>query len=452
MSVPIQKSLLSRDLQIKISKDLHIKEKSLYSYGGGAKKEIKMFVTDKGTVYLPYRYASDLFDLSHPNIKRPFNEVGSYIVKYPLRDYQEEIVEMSMKGFASGGTTVLNLFCSFGKTRMGVYFSALFSQESGFSTLVVVPPNEKVCEGWENTFRRHTTVSSIFVVGRSDGEILPTTQVIISMKNNLHRIPDEIMGGVGHLILDEADRLVSQKSFDQLLRTHPMYITCCTATYERSDGLHRAMDLIVGNDKIKKISSKPFYVVKISTPFVPENYKTTSRGIQWDSVQEEYDNMDERNLLILSLIMNNPKEKILVLTLHTKHARNLHSWLHEYGEKAALMCDSIKGYKDSRVLIGTFAKMGRGFDEETACQDWNGIRLRLLILAASTKQIEQFAGRVFRAESPVVFHLVDNFKNNKNHYSECARWYRERGGIIIERPYNELIVWENIEKEISEDP
>lgn len=450
MSVEVSIDHLPKEIQAQISKDLKIKPKKERKSFGDDHKEIFMFLKKGNKLYLPYRYYRDLTEDLTPNEFKG-KAIVPFKVKYTLLPHQVEIEEICLESYQKRGTVNLNLFCSFGKTRMGVYFASIFSQ-MGLPTLVVIPPRDKLQIGWETTFQQHTDIKHIHVVGKSSGEMTPETQVIICMKNNLDRIPDEIMSRIGHLLLDEAHMLVSQKSFDELFRVRPTFITCCTATYERQDGMHIALDLIVGPEKITKISKMPFYVVRIDTGCVPEGYTTGSRGIQWGSVQKCYDKMDNRNAAIISICLSNPKEKILILTLHKDHAANVHKWLTEIGENTALLCGTKKFYNDSRILVGTFSKIGVGFDEESACGDWDGIRLNMLVLAASTKQIEQFAGRVFRAKEPVIYHLVDNFRNNKDHYRECRKWYESRGGHIVKRPITSDLVWQNIKSSLTSIP
>jgi hypothetical protein len=469
MAVEVKKSKITHLLQQKMKKDLTITGESKIRY---VRKEIRVYRSTPEYVYLPYRYLAEVCDIPFPNRKRELPLIDPYCINFDLRPYQDEVKDYSLKAYRERGTVVWNVFCSFGKTRLGIYFASIFSQAkipllegkisfpggepgphplskvSRLLTMVVVPPNRKILEGWQRTFLTCTNIRKLAILGESP--ITPETQAIIAMKGRLPQLTNAEADRIGHLLLDEADCLATQITIDDLLRIRPHFITCCTATYERADGLHLAMNRIVGEEKIRKISTKPFFVIKIPTPFTPKDYKTTANGIQWDSVQKCYDDMVERNGLILKLVIDNPLEKILILTLHQEHAENIHAWLLEYKQQASIMCGNRKSYHDARVLVGTFSKLGRGFDEEAACQDWNKIRLSLLIFAASTKQVEQYAGRVFRSKQPKILDLVDKFRNNKDHYRVRETWYKERGGIIIERKPEKPIIWQEILAELIE--
>jgi hypothetical protein len=56
-----------------------------------------------------------------------------------------------------------------------------------------------------------------------------------------------------------------------------------------------------------------------------------------------------------------------------------------------------------------------------------------MILCGSTKDeggLEQFTGRVFRADFPTIIDLVDDNHICKNHWRVRKNWYYERGGKI----------------------
>jgi len=79
------------------------------------------------------------------------------------------------------------------------------------------------------------------------------------------------------------------------------------------------------------------------------------------------------------------------------------------------------------------SKIGTGFDEATFCSDFKGRKSDMMILCGSTKDeggLEQFTGRVFRAEFPTIIDLVDDNHICKNHWRVRKNWYYERGGKI----------------------
>ena len=70
-----------------------------------------------------------------------------------------------------------------------------------------------------------------------------------------------------------------------------------------------------------------------------------------------------------------------------------------------------------------------------ACPDWGGQRSNMLILTGSTKSLsglEQFTGRVFRADFPTIIDLVDDNRICKGHWTKRRKWYEDedRNGEI----------------------
>ena len=98
-----------------------------------------------------------------------------------------------------------------------------------------------------------------------------------------------------------------------------------------------------------------------------------------------------------------------------------------------VLCGKKKSYIESKVLIGTMSKIGTGFDQSSACENYSGKRFNLLILTSSIKKesmLEQNVGRVFRDSNPIVYHLVDNDPIIISHWYIARKWYIKNGGII----------------------
>ena len=452
MAFRIPYALLTDQHKTQIKTDLTLKEKTNdYARGRFAPKgkEISFYGIDQETptypgsgpdFLLPMYYASTLFKTPIINSRRTYYRVPPFYLKVPLRDYQQEVVNTSIHSFMRTGTAFANVFCSYGKTVVAAFFSAMFSQQYGLCTLVTYP-RRIIGNSWIGTFQEKTT-AKIYIVGETPGEPDPDVQVILCMDTRLKMLSPVVRQRVGHFVLDEADCFCTAGHVDGLLSTEPMFITALTATYERDDGLEVMLNLLLGPERITRISKKPFFVFQISTDFTVEP-KVGPRGIIFDSVIEQLDANQERNWLIIQLVLDNLDQKILILTKHVDHARNLHQWLSYYlsfyGKTVSLLAGNIKWYDDADVIVATFSKAGRGFDEESGCRNWGGRRIGMGILAASTKKIEQPAGRFLRAEIPVIFDIVDNQKNVKDHWRLRKKWYESRNGQIYS--INGRFIW-----------
>lgn len=449
MAFRIPYALLSDEHKVLIKKDLSLKEKSAgYSpWKGNQKwssqsvKSIDFYLIDQEhptypelgpDLLIPLYYASTLFKTPIPNRRRTYPRVPPFQVKVQPRDYQVEVINISIRNFMERGTTFPNVFCSYGKTYVAAFFAAMFSQQYGLATLVTYP-RRIIGNSWLGTFQEKTT-AKIYVVGETQGPPDPDVQVFLCMDTRLKQLDREIRQKIGHFVLDEADCFCTVGHVEGLLSVEPMFMTALTATYERDDGFEKMLDLLVGPERIIRISKKPFFVFQIPTKFEVEP-RVGPRGVIFGSIVEQLDANQERNAMIIQLVLDNLDQKILIVTKHVEHAKNLHQWLLYYlqgtGKTVSILVGNTKSYNDADVLITTFSKAGRGFDEESGCLNWGGRRIGMGILAASTKKIEQPAGRFLRAEIPVIFDIVDNQKNLKDHWRIRKNWYESRNGQIF---------------------
>ncbi|CAN5595466.1 hypothetical protein BH23THE1_BH23THE1_29210 [soil metagenome] len=440
MAFRIPHRLLSQEHKTRIAKDLCIKEKTEKQYwrkdnhfSNTKGKEIIFYTVDQSTndILLPMYYASLLFGKALINQRRNFHKIKPFQLNSKLYDFQTEVVNISIRNFMQRGATFLNVFCSFGKTVVAAYFSAIFSQQQGLVTLVVYP-RSMIGSSWVGTYR-DLTDAKIYIVGETPGPPDHDVQVFLCMDTRLPELDPAIRSKIGHFVIDEAHMFCTAGRVDCLLCLEPLYITILTATYERDDGFHVMLDNLAGPERITRISKKPFFVFQRTTDF-EVNPKVGPRGIVFDDLVKQLDEITERNSLIIESVIDNIGEKILILTKHVAHAENLHKWishyLQPYGKTVALLAGNVSNYSDASVIVGTISKVGVGFDEKKACHDWKGDRINMLILASSTKKIEQIAGRVFRADIPVIIDIVDNNKNTKAHWRERKNWYESRNGVI----------------------
>jgi superfamily II DNA or RNA helicase len=182
-------------------------------------------------------------------------------------------------------------------------------------------------------------------------------------------------------------------------------------------------------------------VYAVETGVIPTVILDRSGKMIWSKyvsslVQDEY-----RNDLIVSWIEKNQHRKILVLTDRKEMIENISKRLENKGMEHDFLFGSKKKYKDTKILLGTWAKIGVGFDEKNACENFSGMRIDLVFLLFSTKQawlVEQSVGRGFRSNMPAVVDFIDNHPTSKNHFANRQRWYRSRGGTVLKTNFQPL--------------
>src|SRR5439155_2155436 len=134
-------------------------------------------------------------------------------------------------------------------------------------------------------------------------------------------------------------------------------------------------------------------------------------GLDWNEVIKSVATQKKRNLQILKWVKMNPHRKILIFCIRKEmQAIPLMELLKQNGEDCSLMIGSTRHYSQTRVVIATIKKLGKGFDGKMSCVEiFDGHHYDMLILAWTVKDAEQLFGRAERADFPVVVDMVDEF-------------------------------------------
>lgn len=381
---------------------------------------------ESNVISLPYAFARTIFKLPIPN----YHPSVSFQFTKNLFEQQIQIVEDAINHLTTLGSTTLNLATASGKTVISVYLASQLKK----LTLVFIT-NVGLGKQWYTSFKEFSN-AKVWHVGGDEPIPKDGLDVIICMNTRFKILPKDLINQVGLVIYDEAHTFCTPGRTDCILGIHPQYVIAATATLNRPDGLHVMIELTCGLHKIIKISRKPFVVYKYNTGIEFEIKLNRQQQPDWSKLTLDQAQSEKRNLLIEQLIQCNMDSKILILTWRSKtHALPLAQSLKSKGYNVDYMAGTKKTYQDSHILIGTIKKIGTGFDEKSACADFNGTRINLLILVGSTKSIElleQIAGRVFRSDFPQIIHFVDDCPISINHWKKSVPWYRSRNGEIYE--------------------
>lgn len=431
MSVKLKWSSLGQQWQDYIKLNLKFVSKNSFKFSKNQEPAIVYAYNlneANDTVHVPYFFANQMF-------KRNINSALSYpkcnftstIQLYPD---QEVIYQEALANLNEYGTTTLFVFTGMGKTRTAIEISVKLNH-----LILVMLTSVGIAKQWKESYEKLTNIKAWLV----EQNKYPKTEIgaIICMEGRIDHIPPELLKQVGTLIIDEAHTFCTDNRIKKILKVQPRYIILATATLKRSDGLHKSLEAIAGEHHIYRKSIKPFEVYKYMTGISVPVKMTYFKKIDFNALLNDLCNHTERNRLILELILQNPDYKILVMTRRVEHVNFLYKILYENGQSVDYMCGTKKSYHDSRILIGTTQKIGTGFDEETACDDFQGFRINMLILVSTIKDeslLEQVAGRAFRSNFPCIIHLVDEPEILKgSHWNVADKWYRSRNGRIVER-------------------
>lgn len=387
------------------------------------------FDRSKNVVYLPFTLGTTLFPEFRPplpmNGKSPFNFVGN------LLEHQVSIVDEAITLLRQNHTTLLEVFPGCGKTVMAAKLASLVKLDKPL--ILVLIHLATLQPQWLNTFAEFTD-AKVWVVG-SKTTLTPDTNVIICMERQFDKISTDVRERVGFLIVDEAHAFCTKGRAHTWIGTQPHYTLALSATPERADGMHSMIHAVVGLDKVFRPFEKKHLVYRFGTRIQPPLVKRRDGRIDWQKLVRYLCENELRNEYLFGFIDANPEFKIGVVTWSYDHAVFLHDELKRRQYSVAILAGNKKTYSDSSILIGTIAKIGTGFDEKTACPDFGGQRINMLIMMGTTRSeplIQQILGRAFRAQVPHIVVFVDEASVTKNHWYVIRKWCMTHGGEIHE--------------------
>jgi len=298
---------------------------------------------------------------------------------------------------------------------------------------VVLIQNKTLSGQWKKEFEKFTT-AKVHIVDKKT-RIPSNAQVLICHVRRFRLIEREIRDRVGLLVIDEAHLHCNQMCVDAMLAFTPKYIISLTATPSRSrNGMFTVMEAFVGKNEVVDKRKKDISVTMIKTGYKATIVKDTRGIVIWSTyIQSLIYNM-ERNLLIVSSIMNDATtgRKIMVLTTEKKHVEILHELIQEAGGDSDTLSGKKQSYNNCQILVGNIQKCGVGFDDANFCSDFDGEKISIIWIVSqigNKEMAEQVIGRA-RDDYPHIRHVVDDERLSTKHWQICRKVYIERGGKV----------------------
>lgn len=437
--IPMDKLQIIRDLLTIEKKQHFVPSKNPY-FKQSDKEYAKMFLlNEEGTeISLPYAFHTKLFG-SRGNMEEGRFRPSSFIWKGTLRPAQEAPLEEAKKQLMKDGTVVFAADTGTGKTVMTICLTSFTKVP-----ILVMFKLEILTKQWATTFMEMTTAKvCVFQNGKYlcnfstvDGTM---PDVYIMLYTQIDKFPDKLINEIGCLVLDEMHLICTIAKSEILLKCHPKYIIACSATPERSDGLHQMVYSMCGFDHIVLKNMVIPTIVKIETGCEPR-FETNKLGNpKWDIILKSLYENEDRHQIVMELIRKSYKDyKILVAIAYKTYVGKVLDSCTQEG----IPCDYLMGkkssYDDSRVLLGITQKMGVGFDDASMCNLFSGERINMIILTYSMKSPEtltQLLGRGRRSTSLIFFDFVDDSSIHKKHWREREKVYEEMGCPVIIKSY-----------------
>lgn len=372
---------------------------------------------------------------------------GYPINQISMREHQVGAINISLRKLAEFSTVLINFPPGFGKTIMAISLWRYIRMNC-----VILINRSILIASWKNTIElcfpgaMDTGKIKVWVPGEckqddrdySDGTRYP--DIIICMVQRAKNMHQNIIDQMGVMIVDEGHLFCTTSHVNALTCFQPNFTIFATATPDRDNGMEKMLDLFVDRSSWVNITSKrPYYIDKVHTNvnlegLCIENGVDVTFGNKYACAHKD----PTRNSIIMDLIqqVGRQRKKCMVLTTTTEHVDILSDILDKTnasGSKHAKYYKSMKGCENYDILLGTVPKVGTGYDEATACANFDGVKSNVLILCTSVKSpglFEQLSGRVMRSDAPHVVILMDKDHTPKNHFENLKPYIESTNGHI----------------------
>lgn len=158
-------------------------------------------------------------------------------LRMKLRDYQQTFLNDNKAIIETTTGLLLEAACGSGKTVMGIWLAYL----RGVQTMILVP-TYYLAKQWKQRIEEFTD-GSVVILSSADKEV-PTDKdftIVVMDLFSVRTLPKELVENVGHVILDEAHRVGAETYLPILDEIPAKYRTALTATFRRTDGVHKIL-------------------------------------------------------------------------------------------------------------------------------------------------------------------------------------------------------------------
>jgi superfamily II DNA or RNA helicase len=370
------------------------------------------------TYRLPHFYGRKLSSrIASDSIKDSgFEFVGT------LRDSQALIVPKVISALHSQRSAILSLETGGGKTITAIYIAHKLQRKCA----IVV---HRLCllQQWVDAIQKVCPNATIHLPNTKNKHIDDTFDFTIIMVGNIHKFSN--WNHIGTVLVDECHAIMTQNHIFQLLHFTPKYLLGLSATPQKCPEIR---DYFYSS--IISLPKEAPFIVK----YIPTEYKYFHKYIEraggkntidWNDILNQQSTNKSRNEMLINLIQSivnsNPKRYVLAMVKRVEHAK----LLQEAIPNSSTYLSSDKTYNDeARVLIGTYSKMGIGFDHP---------KINTIILCADLAEsisVEQAIGRAKRKidleNLPWIYDIVDNNNIMKSHYKQRLKVYQSLNGVI----------------------
>ena len=421
MSIYVHVDTLSVSDEEKIIKEVRVKkiENSYNPRTGFKVKETYLNAfqqySELNCYYIPFSWALTNLDCK----RRKREDFSSINIPFTstLRNIQLEIKDECINRMNKFGCLLISLYPGAGKTCLAIYLAAKVIK---LKTLIVCH-RIILMEQWRDSIKRFTgenTKIEILKVGKKYNE---NADFFIVNAQNIKKLGRDVFKSIGFVIVDEIHAIMAESLSESMYYVSPRYLLGLSATPTRPDGMDGLLDFYFGIDNvIKRELYHKHTVYKVETGIEFEEESSN-----WNALITSQCLHEERNNLIVDIIMKHKDRHFLVLCKRVQQASYIAEKLEEEKENVSLMIEDTNTFDPtSRIIVASLQKCGVGFSHDL---------LDSLIIASDMEEyFIQYLARVMRTEEvePIIFDLVDNHKGLKKHFGQRKKVYMKAGGNI----------------------
>lgn len=330
-----------------------------------------------------------------------------------LRDLQSKVADLVDKHILEGKCSFLLKLCTnFGKTVLSLYIISKYSK----SKALIIVPRVEIIKQWNKSIKKFVKNKNIDVIGP------------LTLKNKiLKRYEYDI------IIIDEAHMLCDMIFNNLLYKFTPEILIGLTATPKKQlCGESFEMYKYFFHTMLSYSDITPFLIHPVFLNFKPTieyinifiNH-TRKRVKNYSLMLKSLSENIERVNFIVNIIrsyINKHKLNSLILTKRKYSATRIFDILKE-DFNCTLNIDLDKSHtknSEVEVLIGTYSKIGVGFDDS---------KWKMLFILDNVIDIEQAKGRI-RYNNFLLVDFVDNDELFIEHWNTRKKFYESKGGTI----------------------
>jgi superfamily II DNA or RNA helicase len=435
-------SLLSKEDYEYLHKDLYVKPVVMgVQYGAAAGEESNAFHVYRESpnkIYIPRFYGIERYGLPSKSEICGGDDIAVEFTK-PLRDYQEEIIDIYMKHARTqlcGGSTelgnggILEVPCGAGKTVMALKIISLLKKKT-----IIIVHKEFLMNQWIERIAEFLPTAKIGKIQGPQFDIVDK-DIVIGMVQTLYdkEYATNAFSSFGLTIIDEVHRIGSEQFSKTLFKTITPYMLGISATVDRKDKLTRVLYMFIGD----KIYSKPREAedpvcvraiqYKVDDAVFNETAIDFRGNPKYSTMISKLCDYNRRSDFIVriigDLIIEEPEKQIMILG----HNRSLLNYLYDavVHRKIASVGFYIGGMKQEKlqesetkqIVLATYAMAAEALDIKT---------LSTLVMITPKTDIVQSVGRILRTkhEKPIVVDIVDSHDIFQNQWNQRKRFYKK---------------------------